>query len=173
VETKTKKERRKPMSEQTNEQSKEQSGKKPEGEKKKEETIRVKMEEKPKADVTPWYDKAAQTIAGSNQLLERVLKVVFSPVTLLIGGGLLAYWFFRVHTMKKERDKAIKEAEDLKTKLEGLEDDFRKQKKKNKRLKQLLPEEPESAAQGLGFLEQSRTLPPREPAKAYKTAFLD
>jgi hypothetical protein len=161
------------MSEQTSEQAKEQSGKKPEGEKKTEEAVKVKTEEKPKADSTPWYDKAAQTIAGSNQLLERVLKVVFSPVTLLIGGGLLAYWFFRVHTMKKERDKAIKEAEDLKTKLEGLEEGFHKLKKKNKRLKQLLPDEQETGTQALGFLEQSRTLPPREPTKGYKTAFLD
>ena len=50
------------------------------------------------------WEKAADTIAGDNKLMGSVLKLVLSPITLLIGVGLLIYAFIKLKGQKEETE---------------------------------------------------------------------
>lgn len=62
--------------------------------------------EKPSA-----WEKAAEMIAGDNQLMSSLLKLLLSPFTLIAGAGLIIYLFVK---NKQYKDEITKLKEDLK-----------------------------------------------------------
>jgi flagellar motility protein MotE (MotC chaperone) len=113
---------------------------------------------------TPLSDKAAETLAGDNTFLAAILKVLLSPLTLLVGGALVVYWMSVSKQEKTAHDK-------LKLEHEGLEEDYTALKKKYKKLKSLLePGETKLLNQGEEPVPQKRE---NTSFKSYKTAYLD
>lgn len=120
------------------------------------------------------WEKAAETIAGDNKLMGTVLKLILSPITLLIGVGLLIYAFIK---MKGQRDEIEKlKAENLKLKEDytDLEEDLEKVKKKYKKIKTLTETETESPLLGIGIAANRAIVPINQPEKkkTYETAYL-
>ena len=65
-------------------------------------------------------EKAAQTIAGDNKLMETVLKILLSPITLITGVGLIIFWFHKMNDQKEEINQ-------LKTENKKLTDEKKEQ----------------------------------------------
>lgn len=57
------------------------------------------------------WEKAAEMIAGDNQLMSSLLKLLLSPFTLIAGAGLIIYLFVK---NKQHKDEITKLKEDLK-----------------------------------------------------------
>ena len=49
------------------------------------------------------WEKAAETIAGDNKLMGSILKLIISPITLLVGVGLLIYAFIKLKGQKENK----------------------------------------------------------------------
>lgn len=114
-----------------------------------------------KAQQQTMADKAAENMAGGNTFLEGLLKMLISPVTLILGGAVVFYW---MSVSKKDKE----QIEKLKLEVKELEDKCARLKKKKKSLEEKLeqtirnlPETPPS----YGFSN------PATPAKA--TTLLD
>ncbi|MFO0356644.1 MAG: hypothetical protein ACK50A_06780 [Sphingobacteriaceae bacterium] len=120
------------------------------------------------------WEKAAETIAGDNKLMGTVLKLILSPITLLIGVGLLIYAFIKIKGQKDEIEKLKAENLKLKDDYTELEEDFEKVKKKYKKIKTLTETESESPVLGFGITNHKSILPinQTEKKKTYETAYL-
>ncbi|MBK7816086.1 MAG: hypothetical protein JNJ41_12025 [Bacteroidia bacterium] len=120
------------------------------------------------------WEKAADTIAGDNKLMGSVLKLVLSPITLLVGVGLLIYAFLKLKGQKEEIEKLKAENLKLKEDCTELEEDFEKVKKKYKKIKTLAETESESPLLGIGITNHKSILPinQSEKKKTYETAYL-
>jgi hypothetical protein len=77
------------------------------------------------------WEKAATLIAGDNQLMSALLKLIISPFTLLAGGGLIIYLFIKnksykdeIAGLKVENEKLSGEAENLRGKYKKLKKVF-------------------------------------------------
>ncbi len=118
------------------------------------------------------WEKAADTIAGDNKLMGSVLKIVLSPITLLVGVGLLIYAFIKLKGQKEEIEKLKAENLKLKEDYTELEEDFEKVKKKYKKIKVL--SETENPHLGIGMNAIRDVIPIAQPEKkkTYETAYL-
>ena len=110
-------------------------------------------------------EKAAETISGDNKLMESAMKILLSPITLLVGAGVIIYCFFE---MKKKDEKIEK----LNTIIKELEENCEHVKKKNKKLKALNEGQTTKEVSGLGFMQQ-QALPQASQKKTYRTNYLD
>lgn len=120
------------------------------------------------------WEKAADTIAGDNKLMGTVLKLILSPVTLLVGVGLVIYAFIKLKAQKEEIEKLKAENLKLKDDYSELEDDFEKIKKKYKKIKTLTETESENSLIGVGINNHKSIIPINQPEKkkTYETAYL-
>lgn len=120
------------------------------------------------------WEKAADTIAGDNKLMGTVLKLILSPITLLVGLGLLIYAFIKLKGQKEEIEKLKAENLKLKEDYTELEEDFEKVKKKYKKIKMLAETESKSPLLGVGISNHKSILPLNQPEKkkTYETAYL-
>jgi hypothetical protein len=120
------------------------------------------------------WEKAAETIAGDNKLMGTVLKLILSPITLLVGVGLLIYAFIKLKGQKEEIEKLKAENLKLKEDYTGLEKDFERVKKKYKKIKSLTETETEHPLLGLGITANSSVIPITQPEKkkTYETVYL-
>ncbi len=120
------------------------------------------------------WEKAAETIAGDNKLMETVLKLILSPITLLVGVGLLIYAFIKLKGQKEEIEKLKTENLKLKEDYTELEEDFEKVKKKFKKIKILTETESENPLLGIGITNHKSLMPINQQAKkkTYETAYL-
>ena len=110
-------------------------------------------------------EKAAETISGDNKLMETAMKILLSPVTFLVGAGVIVYCFFE---MKKQKE----EIEKLKNEIKEVQENYTHEKKKNKKLKALIENETTKDMAGLGFTGQ-QALPQAGQKKTYKSNYLD
>lgn len=119
------------------------------------------------------WEKAAETIAGDNKLMGTVLKLVLSPITLLVGVGLLIYAFIKIKGQQEEIEKLKAENLKLNYNYTVLEEDFEKVKRKYKKIKTLTEAETENPLLGLGTANRS-VIPITQPEKkkTYETAYL-
>jgi cell division protein FtsB len=120
------------------------------------------------------WEKAAETIAGDNKLMGTVLKLILSPITLLVGVGFLIYAFIKLKGQKDEIEKLKAENIKLKEDYTELEEDFEKVKKKYKKIKTLTETESESPLLGIGITNHKSIMPINqlEKKKTYETAYL-
>lgn len=120
------------------------------------------------------WEKAAETIAGDNKLMGTVLKLILSPITLLIGVGLLIYAFIKMKGQREEIEKLKAENLKLKEDYTVLEEDFEKVKKKYKKIKSLTETESENPLLGIGIAANRTVMPINQPEKkkTYETAYL-
>ena len=118
------------------------------------------------------WEKAADTIAGDNKLMGSALKLVLSPITLLVGVGLLIYAFIKLKGQKVEIEKLKAENLKLKEDYMELEEDLEKVKKKYKKIKVL--SETENPHLGIGMNAIRDVIPIAQPEKkkTYETAYL-
>ncbi|MBA3664571.1 MAG: hypothetical protein H0W61_10230 [Bacteroidetes bacterium] len=124
------------------------------------------------SEISAWA-KAAETIAGDNKLMGVVLKILLSPVTLLLGAGALIWCFFRIKGLKEEVEKFKAENLKLETDKKTQEEDYHKLKKKHKKLKELTEGDQENNIAGLGIMPPQLLTTPTSKSKTYKTAYLD
>ncbi len=119
------------------------------------------------------WEKAVETIAGDNKLMGVALKILLSPLTLLIGLGALVYCFVKIKSLNTEVEKLKTENKKLTEDKEEIEEEVHKVKRKYKKLKELLGTENESELSGLRAVPKN--LIPLQPQKnkIYNTAFLD
>jgi cell division protein FtsB len=75
------------------------------------------------------WEKAATLIAGDNQLMSVLLKLIISPFTLLAGGGLIIYLFIKNKSYKDEIAGLKVENEKLSGEAENLRGRYKKLKK--------------------------------------------
>jgi len=123
-----------------------------------------------KEEKSAWV-KAAETIAGDNKLLGIVLKIVLSPLVLLVGVGVIVYCFVRIKTLKAEMEKLKSEHKKIADEKEEREEEFQKLKKKHKKLKSLL--ENETEVQNFGNTPTIHSSGEAIKKKVYTTAYLD
>ncbi|MCW3072014.1 MAG: hypothetical protein JWQ09_6057 [Segetibacter sp.] len=102
-----------------------------------------------------------------------VLKLVLSPITLLVGVGLLIYAFIKIKGQQEEIEKLKAENLKLNYNYTVLEEDFEKVKRKYKKIKTLTEAETENPLLGLGTANRS-VIPITQPEKkkTYETAYL-
>jgi len=110
-------------------------------------------------------EKAAETISGDSKLMDTAMKILLSPVTFLVGAGVIVYCFFE---MKKQKE----EIEKLKNEIKEVQENYTHEKKKNKKLKALIENETTKDMAGLGFIKQ-QALPQAGQKKTYKSNYLD
>lgn len=118
--------------------------------------------------------QTAETIAGNNKIMEGLLKILLSPVTLIIGAGALIYCFFKIKGQKDEIKKLKAENEKLIEQQKEHEEELHKVKKKYKKLKEL--NEYEGSSMGsLDMAPQKLMLPfaAETKKKTYKTSYLE
>jgi cell division protein FtsB len=121
------------------------------------------------AEKTVW-EKAAETIAGDNKLMEGVLKVVLSPIALLGGLGLLVYCFFEMRKQKEQIDKLQSENKELSDDNKEIKEKYKKWKIVAKEL-----EAEKNAVPNIGYVQQKvlpmqNTMPVK---KTYQSDYLD
>jgi uncharacterized protein HemX len=79
------------------------------------------------------WKKAAELIAGDDQLLSTLLRIILSPFTLIAGAGVIIYLLFKNKTYKEELSRLKKENTKLlneKSYITGQAETFRKKYKK-------------------------------------------
>ncbi len=125
------------------------------------------------AEKQPW-EKAADVVMGDNKLMNGLVKLLLSPVTLVVGAGLILFWLYKVKGLKDELDKSKSELKKITDEKKLLEEDYEKTRKKYKRLKAL--NEPENTQHTLpvlnGYPFMQNTLP-LSVKKTYNSAYLD
>ncbi len=82
------------------------------------------------------WEKAAETIAGDNKLMESVLKIVLSPITLVAGAGVIIFCFFKIKGLNEDVEKLKAENKKLNDEKIIQEEEYHKIKKKHKKLKE-------------------------------------
>ncbi|MHB8261012.1 MAG: hypothetical protein ACYDCN_05310 [Bacteroidia bacterium] len=114
-------------------------------------------------------EKAAETISGDNKLMDTVLKVLLSPISLLVSAGLIVYGYLEIKKQKAEIENLKSENKKLADEKKELEEDYGKVKKKYKKMKEL--HEPENNLSGL--LPQQKQLAEPTKNKMYHSTYLD
>lgn len=119
--------------------------------------------------------QTAEAIAGNNKIMEGLLKILLSPVTLVVGAGALIFCFIKIKGQKDEIKKLKAENEKLLQEKNEQEEDYLKVKKKYKKLKELSEYEHENPIHALGMSPQKLLLPSSGEVKkkTYKTSYLD
>ena len=123
-----------------------------------------------KAAEKPVWEKAAETIAGDNKLLESLLKLVLSPVALIGGLGLLVYCFFELKKYKEQNEKLQEESKEMEKNYQELKEKYKKWKALAKELESKQPPE-----NNIGFVQQ-KILPMQNTTpgkKTYHSDYLD
>lgn len=93
------------------------------------------------------WEKAAEMIAGNNQLMATLLKLLLSPLTLIAGAALIVYLFYKNKTQKTEIEKLKEENEKLTGEKMLLEEESENFRKKYKKLKKVFEVEQEQEQQ--------------------------
>jgi hypothetical protein len=83
------------------------------------------------------WEKAAEAIAGDNQLMATLLKLLLSPLTLIAGGGLIVYLFIKNKGLKDELEKLKEENKKLIDDRLLLSEESNQVRKKYKKLKKV------------------------------------
>jgi uncharacterized protein YlxW (UPF0749 family) len=109
-------------------------------------------------------EKAAETLAGDNTFMAALLKILISPLTLILGGAVVLYWMSASKTEKEAHAKLKREHEDL-------QEQYGELKKKYKKLKALA--EPEKQAELPGLSDPQKMIAMPTAKKTYRTAYLD
>jgi hypothetical protein len=136
---------------------------------KKEKTMNGTEQEK---DKPTWWETAANTIAGSNQMMGNILKFILSPLGLIIGAAIIGFGLYKMKTLKTELEKSKADNLKLAESYKELEEEHGKVRKKYKKLKALNEVEAEKTVQGLGFLHQPTFKQEPEKKQMYQTAYL-
>lgn len=118
-------------------------------------------------------EKAAQTIAGDNKLMESVLKILLSPITLITGVGLIIFWFHKMNDQKEEINQLKTENKKLVDEKKEQEDEYDKLKKKYKKLKEVNETETENNTIGQSFIPMQVQPVDLAKKKTYRSAYLD
>lgn len=90
---------------------------------------------------TSAWEKAATEMAGDNQLLASLLKLLISPFTLIAGLGIIIYLFITNNNLKKEVEKLKEENKKLTEENEELTEESKGTFIKYRKLKQFLEAE--------------------------------
>lgn len=118
-------------------------------------------------------EKAAQTIAGDNKLMETVLKILLSPIALITGVGLIIFWFHKMNDQKEEIGKLKTEVKKLTDEKKEQEEDHDKLKKKYKKLKAGNETETENNMTGQSLIPMQVQPVDLAKTKTYRSAYLD
>ncbi len=103
------------------------------------------------------WEEAATKIAGDNQLLASLLKLLISPFTLIAGVGIIVYLFIKNTHFKKEIEKLKEENKKLSDEKNLVEEEAEYLNKKYNKLKKIIElEQQESEQQKLS--ERSNTI---------------
>ena len=86
---------------------------------------------------TSAWEKAAEMIAGNNQLMSSLLKLLLSPFTLIAGAGLIIYLFIKNKQHKDEITKLNEEKKKLAEEILNLSEEKEIFRKKYKKIKQV------------------------------------
>ena len=123
----------------------------------------------------PAWVQTAETIAGNNKIMEGVLKILLSPLTLILGAGAIVYCFFKIKGQKDEIKKLKAENDKLLEERKDQEEELQKTKKKYKKLKELHEYENESPLSALGIAPHKLALPgtAQTKKKTYNTSYLE
>ncbi len=118
-------------------------------------------------------EKAADTIARDNKLMGVALKLLLSPLTMVIGLGGVIYCLFKIKALSTEVEKLKAENKTLIDGKESQEEEYHKLKKKYKKMKELTETANGNNLSTLGIVPFQAL--PTEPIKkkTYNTAFLD
>ena len=136
---------------------------------KKESVTNPKTDTGKAAEKSVW-EKAAETIAGDNKLLESLLKVVLSPIALIGGLGLVVYCFFELKKQKEQSEKLQQENKDLSVDYNEVKEKYKKWKALAKELES--KQQPET---NIGYVHQ-KILPMQNNTpikKTYHSNYLD
>ena len=93
------------------------------------------------------WEKAAEMIAGNNQLMATMLKLLLSPFTLIAGTALIVYLFYKNKTQKTEIEKLKEENKNLTVEKLLLAEESEDCRKKYKKLKRVFEVEQEQGQQ--------------------------
>lgn len=118
-------------------------------------------------------EKAAQTIAGDNKLMETTLKILLSPITLISGAVLLIFWFYKMNEQKNEIERLKTENKKLSEEKREWEEEHDRIKKKYKKLKGQEETEEEDGTSGGHYLLMQSRLTDSAKKKTYRSAYLD
>ena len=69
-------------------------------------------------------EKAIGTIAGDNKLMGVALKILLSPITLIVGVGALIYCFFKIKNLSTEIEKLKTENKKITDEKEEMEEEL-------------------------------------------------
>lgn len=116
-------------------------------------------------------EKAATTIAGDNKLMETALKILLSPLTILLGVGAIIFCFFKIKNLSADIEILKAENKKLTEEKTEQEEEYHKLKKKYKKFKEL--NENENSLSSLGSIPKQLISNEPEKKKTYNTAFLD
>jgi len=89
-------------------------------------------------ETTSNWEKAAEMIAGNNQLMAGLLKLLISPFTLIAGVGIIVYLFIKNTQFKKEIEKLKEENKKLSVEKIFIEEEAEHLNKKYKKLKKFM-----------------------------------
>ncbi len=84
------------------------------------------------------WEKAADMIAGNNQLMATLLKLLLSPLTLIAGAGLIIYLFFKNDQLRKEVSKLKEENKELTDEKEAVAEEADDLERKYLKIKKVL-----------------------------------
>jgi hypothetical protein len=118
-------------------------------------------------------EKAADTVAGDNKLMDTVLKVLLSPLALFAGAGALVFCFFKIRGLNDEVKRLETENKKLGAEKTVQEEEYLRLKKKHKKLKALVESEPERPGPSLGFMPPQQLPASNNGKKTYHSAYLD
>jgi cell division protein FtsB len=119
------------------------------------------------------WEKAAETIAGDNKLMESVLKIVLSPITLVAGAGVIIFCFFKIKGLNDDVEKLKAENKKLNNEKIIQEEEYHKIKKKRDKLKEQIEVMQGNNMGGFGFTQHELISSDTPKKKTYNTAFLD
>lgn len=104
-------------------------------------------------------DAAAEALSGDNKFMAAVLKILLSPMALMVGGALVLYWLNMSKGSKQELEK-------LQQAHENLQEEYAELRRKYKKLKSSM-----GIQNPLSGKEKERQLP-AQPL-SYRTNYLD
>ncbi len=133
----------------------------------------VQSDKKDQSGQPTVLEKAAQTIAGDNKLIETVLKILLSPVTLITGVSLIIFWFHKINDQKTEIEQLKTENKKLNDEKKEREEEYDKLKKKYKKLKGQDEIDSENNIAGQNFISTQPKSVDSEGKTTYRSAYLD
>lgn len=137
------------------------------------ENTQSQADKKDTSDKQAVLEKAAQTIAGDNKLMETTLKILLSPITLIGGAVLLIFWFYKMNEQKNEIERLKTENKKLSEEKKEWEEEHDRIKKKYKKLKGQEETNGEDDMTGGRFISMQSRLTDSTKKKTYRSAYLD